>query len=118
MSKDEGTDVNELYLTGNVKFEIEYNGKVWKFERMKNIPFGIKQRILSNLLSFNTKTGMATMDAEKYYMEIIPAMLLKAPPGFDVTKINEEFGNLLIAHFPNPGEFNQVESPSKEDIKN
>ena len=115
---EEGTDSNELCLTGSVKFEIEYGGKIWKFERMEFLPFGIKQRILSKLMTFNTKSGMASIDTEKYYTEIIPAMLIKAPAGFNITKINEKFGQLLITHFPSIGEFNQVEDITKDEVKN
>jgi len=116
-SKEEGTNFEDLCQMGSVKFEIEYDDKVWKFERMKSIPFGVKQRILSGLMTFHN-SGVATMDSEKYYNEMIPAMLLKAPPGFDITKINDEFGNLLMEHFPSPGEFNQVDAPDKEEVKN
>ena len=112
----EGTDVNKLYGSSNKTVEIEYKGETWTFV-LRTPLMGEMERYTSKLMKMG-QDGSLIMDTEAYYMEIIPELLVKAPPGFDIRKVSYEFGGLLKQHIPTPGQFQTIDDVDIDARKN
>lgn len=115
---ENGTDVTKLYA-GEESFpvEIEYQGMLWHFE-FKEITWAQKKRVQSESMKrLATRDGKAEMkvDMEKMYIRIFQLTNTKAPVGFDITKISDEFGELLAKSIPG---LDVVETIDEDETKN
>jgi hypothetical protein len=115
---ENGTDVTKLYA-GDESFpvEIEYQDQIWKFE-FKEITWAQKKRVQSESMKRTvTRDGKAEMkvDMEKMYIRMFQLTNTKAPVGFDITKISDEFGEILVKHIPG---MDEVEVIDEDDTKN
>ena len=115
---DKGTDVTKLYA-GDESFpvEIEYKNEIWHFE-FKEITWAQKKRVQSEsmkrVVSRDGKAEMK-MDMEKTYIRMFQLTNTKAPVGFDITKISDEFGDLLAQYIPG---MDEVETIDEDETKN
>ena len=113
-----GTDVTELYVSEDkIIEEIEYKGKVWQFE-FKEISWLHMKKVRSEMMEMKTtRSGQTIMslNMEKFHMRMFQLTNTKCPVGFDITKVDTEFGELLAAVTPG---IEKEDTIDDEEIKN
>lgn len=115
---ENGTDVTKLYAGEDIiPVDIEYRDEIWHFE-FKNITWAAKKRVQSESMKrVVARDGKAEMkmDMEKTYIRMFQLTNTKAPVGFDITKISDEFGDLLAQYIPG---MDEVETIDEDEEKN
>lgn len=115
---EKGTDVTQLYVSDEIiKEEIEYKGQLWPFE-FKEISWLHKKKVRSEMMELKTTRNGETvmvLNMEKFHMRMFQLTNKKCPVGFDITKISDEFGELLAAVTPG---LDEEETIDDGEIKN
>ena len=115
---EKGTDVTKLYAgEESIPVDIEYKEMVWHFE-FKPITWAQKKRIQSEMMEQTvSRNGQTTMqiNLDKAMVKMFQMTCTKAPAGFDITKISEEFGEILAKHIPG---METDDSPGEGEVKN